>query len=201
MTNTSKKTKILVEVGMLGAIAAVLMLFEIPLPFIAPPFYEMDFSEVPVLIGTFALGPAAGATIELLKILLNLLLNGTSTAFVGEFANYLVGCSFILPAAFIYRSHKTKKNALIGMILGTVIMTIFGCLMNAYLLLPTYAAAFGMPIDTIIAMGTSVNANITNIFTFVLFAVAPFNFIKGIITSTITLLIYKHISPILKGTR
>ena len=201
MTNTSKKTKVLVEVGMLGAIAAVLMLFEIPLPFIAPPFYEMDFSEVPVLIGAFALGPMAGATIELIKILLNLILNGTATAFVGEFANYLIGCSFILPAALVYKVRKTKKNALAGMVLGSLIMTVFGCLMNAYLLLPTYAAAFGMPIDTIIEMGTAVNANITNIFTFVLIAVAPFNLIKGAVVSLITLLLYKHISPILKGNR
>lgn len=201
MTNTSKKTKVLVEVGMLGAIAAVLMLFEIPLPFIAPPFYEMDFSEVPVLIGAFALGPMAGATIELIKILLNLILNGTATAFVGEFANYLIGCSFILPAALVYKVRKTKKNALAGMVLGSLIMTVLGCLMNAYLLLPTYAAAFGMPIDTIIEMGTAVNANITNIFTFVLIAVAPFNLIKGAVVSLITLLLYKHISPILKGNR
>jgi riboflavin transporter FmnP len=143
----------------------------------------------------------AGATIELIKILLNLILNGTATAFVGEFANYLIGCSFILPAALVYKVRKTKKNALAGMVLGSLIMTVLGCLMNAYLLLPTYAAAFGMPIDTIIEMGTAVNANITNIFTFVLIAVAPFNLIKGAVVSLITLLLYKHISPILKGNR
>ena len=91
MTNTSKKTRTLVEIGMLGAIATVLMLFEFPLPFIAPPFYELDFSEVPVLVGAFALGPVAGATIELVKILINLLVNGTNTAFVGEIGNYIIG--------------------------------------------------------------------------------------------------------------
>jgi len=201
MSNTSNKTRKLVEIGMLGAIATVLMLFEFPLPFIAPPFYELDFSEVPVLVGAFALGPMAGATIELIKILINLLINGTVTAFVGEFGNYILGCSFIIPAALIYKKHKSKKNAVVAMIVGTVVMTVFGCFLNAYVLLPTYAAAFGMPIDAIIGMGSAINGNITNVMTFVILAVAPFNILKGIVVSVITLLIYKHISPILKGNR
>lgn len=197
----SDKTRTLVEIGMLGAIATVLMLFEFPLPFIAPPFYEIDLSEVPVLVGAFALGPAAGATIELVKILINLLINGTATAFVGEIGNYIIGCSFIIPAALIYKKKKSKTNALIGMVIGTIIMTVFGCFLNAYVLLPTYAAAFGMPIDAIIEMGTAINPGIDNIMTFVIIAVAPFNIIKGIVVSICTMLIYKHISPILKGNR
>ncbi len=201
MSHTSKKTRTLVEIGMLGAIATVLMLFEFPIPFIAPPFYELDFSEVPVLVGAFALGPMAGATIELVKILINLLINGTATAFVGEIGNYLIGCSFIIPAALIYKKRKSKKHALIGMIVGTICMTIFGCFLNAYVLLPTYAVAFSMPIDTIIGMGSAINANINNVMTFVIIAVAPFNILKGIVVSVITMLIYKHISPILKGNR
>lgn len=201
MSNTNNKTRKLVEIGMLGAIATVLMLFEFPIPFIAPPFYELDFSEVPVLVGAFALGPMAGATIELVKILINLLINGTATAFVGEIGNYLLGCSFIIPAALIYKKHKTKKNALIAMVIGTIVMTVFGCFLNAYVLLPTYATAFGMPIDAIVGMGSAINANINDVMTFVIIAVAPFNIIKGIIVSVITLLIYKHISPILKGNR
>ena len=201
MTNTSKKTRTIVEVGMLGAIATVLMLFEFPLPFIAPPFYELDFSEVPVLVGAFALGPMAGAMIELIKILINLLINGSQTAFVGEIGNYILGCSFIVPAALIYKKKKTKKRAVIAMVIGTICMTVFGCFLNAYVLLPTYAAAFGMSIDSIIGLGSAINGNITNIMTFVMIAVAPFNIIKGVIVSVITLLIYKHISPILKGNR
>ena len=201
MTNTSKKTRTIVEVGMLGAIATVLMLFEFPLPFIAPPFYELDFSEVPVLVGAFALGPMAGAMIELIKILINLLINGTQTAFVGEIGNYILGCSFIVPVALIYKKKKTKKRAVIAMVIGTICMTVFGCFLNAYVLLPTYAAAFGMSIDSIIGLGSAINGNITNIMTFVMIAVAPFNIIKGVIVSVITLLIYKHISPILKGNR
>ncbi len=102
-THTSSKTRILAQIGMLGAISVVLMLFEIPLPF-APAFYEIDFSEVPVLVGCFAMGPvAAGAAIELIKILLNFAINGTITAGVGELANFLLGCSFVVPARIIYR--------------------------------------------------------------------------------------------------
>ena len=201
MTNRTNKTRTLVEIGMLGAIATVLMLFEFPIPFIAPPFYEMDLSEVPVLVGAFALGPMAGATIELIKILINLMINGTATAFVGEIGNYIIGCSFIIPAAVIYKKKKSKKNALIAMIVGTLTMAVFGCFLNAYVLLPTYAAAFGMPIDAIIGMGSAINPSITNIMTFVVIAVAPFNIIKGIVVSLITMPIYKHISPILKGNR
>ena len=201
MSNTTNKTRKLVEIGMLGAIATVLMLFEFPIPFIAPPFYELDFSEVPVLVGAFALGPVAGATIELVKILINLLINGTATAFVGEIGNYLLGCSFIIPAALIYKKKKSKKTALAAMIVGTIVMTVFGCVLNAYVLLPTYAAAFGMPIDAIIGMGSAINGNINDVMTFVIIAVAPFNIIKGIVVSVITLLIYKHISPILKENR
>ena len=197
----SNKTRTMAEIGMLGAIATVLMLFEVPLPFIAPPFYELDLSEVPVLVGAFALGPAAGAMIELIKVLLNLLINGTATACVGEIANYIIGCSFIVPAALIYKKRKSKKNALLGMVVGTLTMAALGCFINAYVLLPTYAAAFGMPIDAIIGMGSSINANINNILSFVVLAVAPFNIIKGIVVSMITMLIYKHISPILKGNR
>lgn len=190
-------TREITTVGMLGAIATVLMLFEIPLPF-APSFYEIDFSEVPVLVGCFALGPVAGVLVELIKIILNFAINGTVTAGVGEVANFLIGISFCVPAAVIYSKKKAKKSAMIGLIVGTVVMAIFGCFINAYVLLPTYAKAFQIPIDGLIAMGTAVNAGINSLMTFVVFAVLPFNLLKGILDSIIVLLIYKKISPILK---
>ncbi|MGN0514627.1 MAG: ECF transporter S component [Lachnospiraceae bacterium] len=200
-TNTSVSKSVstarkVAQIGMLAAIATVLMLFEIPLPF-APSFYELDFSEVPILIGCFAMGPAAGACIELIKILLNFIINGTMTAGVGEIANLLIGCSFVIPAGIIYRKMHSKKGALIGMVTGTLFMTFVGCFLNAYILLPTYAKAFEMPIDALVGMGTAVNAHITSLFTFVAFAVAPFNLLKGILVSFIVLLVYKKISPIL----
>lgn len=189
--------RMLVQIGMLAAVAIVLMLFEIPLPF-APSFYEIDFSEVPVLIGCFAMGPAAGAAIELVKILLNLVINGTQTAGVGELANFIIGCSFVVPAGIIYKRNHTRKGALIGMAAGTLLMVVLGCFINAFVLLPAYGSAFGMPIDALVGMGTAVNPNITSLSTFVLFAVAPFNLLKGFLDSVIVMLIYKKISPILK---
>lgn len=191
------KTKQITMIGMLGAIAVILMLFEIPLPF-APSFYEIDFSEVPVVIGCFAIGPMAGVLIELVKILLNLLINGTVTAGVGELANFVIGCAFCVPAGLIYKKWKTKKGAIAGLVSGTLFMSIAGCFVNAYVMLPVYATAFHMPIDALVEMGTAVNANITNLFTFVVFAVLPFNLLKGILVSIIVLLIYKKISSLLK---
>lgn len=199
MTNKKTETSVrkLVQIGMLSAIAVVLMLFEIPLPF-APAFYEIDFSEVPVMIGCFVMGPAAGAVIELIKILLNLIINGTLTAGVGEAANFVIGCCLCVPAGLVYKYQRTRKGALIGMITGTLIMTIAGCFINAYVMLPTYAAAFQMPIDALVAMGTAINANITDLFTFVILAVAPFNLLKGVLVSLIVFLIYKKIRPVFK---
>ena len=187
----------MVQVGMLSAIATVLMLFEIPLPF-APSFYEIDFSEVPVLIGCFTMGPLAGAAIEMVKILLNFLINGTVTAGVGEIANCLIGCALCVPAGLLYKKQKTRKGALIGMAVGTGMMVIVGCVINAYVLLPVYAKAFQMPLDALIGMGTAVNPNITGLSTFVIFAVAPFNLLKGVLVSLIVLAIYKKISPIFR---
>lgn len=192
------KTRNIAVVGMLSAIALVLFLFEIPLPF-APSFYELDFSELPVLIGSFALGPVAGVLIELCKILLKLVIKGTTTAFVGDFANFIVGCSMVVPAAIIYHRFRTKKAALVSLVTGTVIMTVFGSMFNAFYLLPAFADLYGMPLDSIIAMGQEINGNINSVATLVLFAVVPFNLLKGAILTILTMLLYKHISPMIKG--
>ena len=196
-TQTRINVRTTVKVGMLAAIAVVLMMFEIPLPF-APSFYEIDFSEVPVLIGAFSIGPLAGAVIEFVKILLNLVFTGTDTAGVGELANFVIGCSLCIPAALIYKHKKTRKSALIGMVTGTTLMVIAGCFINAYIMLPVFSAAFQLPIDALVSMGTAVNPYITNLTTFVIFAVAPFNLLKGALVSLIVLMIYKKISPIFK---
>lgn len=179
-----------------SAMAGVLMLVEIPL-FFAPSFYKIDLSELPVLICTFYLGPVAGVVTELIKVLIKLLLKGTSTAFVGDFANFAVGCSFVLPASIVYHARPSKKSALTGMIVGTLVMTIFGSAFNAIYLLPKFAELFGMPLDVIVGMGTKVNAAITSVPTLVLFAVVPFNLLKGVVVSLLTFLLYKRISPLL----
>lgn len=185
-------------IAMLSAISVVLMLFEIPVWFL-PSFYKIDLSELPVLIGAFTMGPVAGVLIEFIKIILNLLTNGTSTAFVGEFANFLIGCAFIVPAAIIYYNKKTKKNAICGQVLGTAVCILTGCIMNAYVLLPAYAKAFHMDIENLVAMGSEKNGMISGMFSFVVFAVAPLNLLKCALVSVITILIYKKISHLLKA--
>lgn len=185
-------------IALLSAIAFVLMMFDFPLWFL-PGFYKIDLSELPVLIASFTLGPVAGVTTEFLKVFLNVLIQGTGTAFIGEFANFLIGCAFIVPASVVYYSRKTKKNAVVGLILGTLTCIVTGCFMNAYVLLPTYGKAFHMEIENLVAMGTEKNGLISGMFSFVVFAVAPFNLIKCVVTGGITMLIYKKISHLLKG--
>lgn len=199
MTNhqTSIKVRQMVQIAMLSAVSIILMLFEIPL-FFAPSFYKIDLSEVPVLIGAFAMGPLAGVIIELIKIALNLVITGSLTAGVGEFANFLIGCAFVVPSAIVYKRSKNKKSAIHGMLIGTLFMTIVGGGLNAFVLLPTYATAFGMPLNALVEMGSVVNPLITNLSTFVLFAVVPFNLLKGIVVSLVVSLIYKKISIVLK---
>ena len=123
---------------------------------------------------------------------------GSTTAGVGDFANFLIGCAFIVPAGLIYSKKKNKKRAVIGMTVGAVFMVVAGCFLNAFVLLPAYGKAFGMPIDALIGMGTAANPAITSLTTFAVLAVAPFNLLKAVIVSVITLLLYKYISPILK---
>ena len=180
-------------VGICGAIAAVLHILDFPLMFLAPEFYKLDFSELPVLMCGFYLGPSAAVACEGVKILLKLLLRGTSTAFVGDFATFAVGCSFVLPAIILYHLRKTRKGAVLALATGTVILTIFGSAFNAIYLLPKFSELYGLPLDTIISMGSAVNANVSNVTTFVLFCVAPLNLLKGISVSLLTLLLYKRV--------
>ncbi len=182
-------------IAMFSAIASVLMLIEIPL-FFAPGFYKMDLSEIPILICTFYLGPVAGVVCEFLKILLKLIMKGTFTAFVGEFANFAVGCALVLPASIVYHAKKTRKTAIIGLITGTTVMTVFGSFFNAVYMLPKFSQLYGMPMETIIGMGTAVNSAINSVTTLVLFAVVPFNLLKGVIVSVLTLLLYKRVEKL-----
>ena len=190
------RTRTVAQIAMLGAVAGVLMNLEVPLPFLAPSFYQLDFSEIPPLIGSFAMGPVAGILIELVKILVHLVTKGSLTAGIGDVANFLFGCSYIIPAGLIYRYHKTRKNAVLGMAAGTLVMAAIGGLLNAFVLLPAYAALFG-GMDAIIGMGTAVNKNITSVQSFVLLSVVPFTLVKGVIVSLVTFLLYKHVSRVL----
>ncbi len=188
-----------VKVAMLSAVATILMLFEFPLPFVAPPFYELDFSEVPVLLGAFALGPIAGVVIEGVKILLNFIINGTVTAGVGEIANFVMGVLFVLPAALVYKKTKSKKGAITGLLLGGIAMIVGGCLINAFVMLPIYAVAFKMPVEAFFDMAAKIWPQIDTMLEFVVLCVAPFNLVKVVFVATITLVIYKPLRRLLKG--
>ena len=191
-------TKNLVLMAMFSALAAVLMLWEFPIPFIAPNFYEIDLSEIPILVGSFIMGPVSGVIMEAIKIILKLLIKGTSTAYVGDFANFCIGVCLVVPASIIYQKHKTKKNAFIGMLAGTLFMAVAGVVLNYFVMIPFYVKAFGMPLVAIIGAGAKIQPLVTNKLSFTIVCVAPFNIVKGIIVSLVTALIYKHISAFVK---
>ena len=186
-------------IAVCSAIAAVLHMLDFPLLFLAPEFYKLDFSELPVMLCGFYLGPSAAVACEAVKIILKLLLKGTSTAFVGDFANFAVGCSLVLPAVIIYHIHKTRRSAFWGLAVGTVVLTIFGSAFNGIYLLPKFSQLYGIPLDAIIGMGSKINAGIHSVSTFVMLAVAPLNLIKGFSISVLTLLLYKRVARPLFG--
>ncbi len=198
MQNRLLSTRNMAKISILAVIAFVLMYFEFPLPFIAPPFYQIDFSEIPVLIGGFAISPMAAVIIELFKNLLNVIFQGTATAFVGELSNFIVGCAFVVPASLIYRHQKTKKNAVIGLSVGVISMAVIGFISNLFFVIPAYVKFMNLPLESIIAMASNIFPFIDSTFLLVLCCTTPFNLIKGILSSVITLVIYKHISPLLK---
>ena len=193
------KARRLSIIAVCASIATVLHIFDFPLLFLAPEFYKLDFSELPVMLCGFYLGPSAAVACEAVKILLKLLVKGTSTAFVGDFANFAVGCSLVLPAVTVYHTKRSRASALCGLVLGTAVLTVFGSIFNAVYLLPKFSQLFGLPLDAIIAMGGKINGSIHSLQSFVLLAVAPLNLIKGIMISVLTLLLYKKVARPLFG--
>lgn len=192
-TNVSQKTNLLTKTALLSVIAYILMLLDFPL-FFFPGFLKIDLSDLPALLGAFALGPVAGVIIELIKNVLHGI-TATHTGGVGEVANFIVGCAWVLPAAIIYRKNKSKKNAVIGMLAGVVVMSLVAAVTNYYILIPFYEKI--MPLEAIIQMSAAANALITDMKTLVLYGVIPFNIFKGVIISVITIIVYKKLSPIL----
>ena len=193
----ANKINYIAKVAILSAIAFIIMLFEMPLAFIAPTFYEMDFSDVIALVGSFALGPVAGVLIELLKNLLNILFTGSSTAYVGEFANFVTGCAFVLPAALVYKFNKTRKHAIIGLILSTLSLAIVGGLINYFVMVPMYAELY-IPMETIIGMASAIIPAVDSLWKMILLCVVPFNMIKGVLCGVITFVLYKKLAVLLK---
>lgn len=190
-------TRNLAKIAILSAISVILMTFDFALPFL-PPFYKFDLSEAVILIGAFAMGPLAGVWIEGLKVVLNAVLTGTQTAYVGEFAAFVMGIAYVIPASMIYKKEHTIKGAVKGMILGTVFASIVALLTNYYLLLPAYVKFAGYTMEAIIAWTHSINPYINDLFGLILLGTLPFNVIKWVTISVIVKVLYKHVSPILK---
>lgn len=185
----------LVKVGILAALAYVLMFIQVPVP-IAPPFMKLDLADVPALIGGFAMGPWYGVLIQLIKNVLNL--SKTMTGGVGELSNFIVGSTYVLVSAYIYKNKKTKKTSIIALALGVLAMTAVATLSNAFVVFPIYGKVMKMDLEAFAGM-VSGNGLVNNYITLMIFSIAPFNIIKGGIEAIVTELIYKRISPIIKS--
>lgn len=192
-------TRRISSIAILSAIAAVLMIFDFPVSFIAPSFYKMDVSDLPCLIGSFALGPASGCIIEFLKVLIKLIIKPTSTAFVGELSNFICGISLVVPAGLVYKKRHDKKGALVSMIIGSITYVIIGSISNYFITIPAFVSLYHIPLDAILDMGRVIFPFINSKFTFVVTCVSLFNLFKVIIVDILTYLLYKRISPLLKA--
>jgi riboflavin transporter FmnP len=193
-----KKSKLnfMTKTAMLSVIGFLLMFIELPIP-IFPAFLKIDISDLPAIIGCFALGPVAGIVIELVKNILHGIFVG-GTAFIGEFANFAVGALMVSAAGIIYKRKKTKTNAIVGLIAGTLVMSVGASILNYFIVLPLYEAVLHYPVSAIVAMGTKINPHITNLNTLVVLSILPFNILKGIVISAITIPVYKSISPFIQ---
>ena len=196
--NSVNKTRKLVGTAMLSAVGAILMYIGIKLPFM-PSFITLDMADLPALIGSFAYGPARGAVICVLKNLLHLLIQGSQTGGVGEISNALLGIFFVVPAGLIYSKIKRKKGAFIGALVGAVAMAVMSIFSNYYFVYPVYTNF--MPMEAIIAAYSAINPKVTNLWQALIMFNMPFTFMKGMISLAISMLIYKPLSPILKGKR
>lgn len=189
-----QNVRMLTMTAVLSAIAFVLAFFEFPVP-LSPSFARMDLSDLPALIGAFAYGPVSGVLIELVKNALQLLTS--STGGIGELANFIMGSSFVVAAGLIYKHHKTKKTAILACLIASVIMAVVATVVNYSILLPVFEAF--MPLDQLIASFGEFMPFIKTKLDVVLFNAFPFNLLKGIGISIVTMLLYKRLTPILKG--
>ncbi len=191
------KVRRLTIMAMMGAVSFVLMYFSFSVPVLSP-FAEFDASAVPELIGGFILGPVGAIGITTVKILLKLVFKGSQSMLTGEIQNFLLSLSYVLPAAIYYRKHRTKKAAIIGLVIGSLASIFVAILTNIFLIFPFYIRLYGMNWDSIIEMCSSVNPWIKDIPTMIAFSIVPFNIISRAATSLITVLLYKKISVPLK---
>ena len=192
------KVKKIAFIGLMGAVSAVLMLFRFPIPFM-PPFLSFDLSGLMEMLGGFMFGPMAAACIIVVKILLQLVMQGSFSLGTGELQNLILSCSYVLPALIIYHRNKTKKMAITGMAVSTIFVLVMAVFTNLYLIIPFYVKLFGMSMDDIITMCRTVNPAMKNVTTMAVFGLLPFNLIKYGVTSLVTFIVYKRLSRVIKG--
>ena len=193
---TRIKTKDLTMMAMLGAICCILLHIDFPLPFL-PPFMNFDMAGMVELIGGFAMGPLQAVGIICIKILLKLATEGTSSAFTGELQNFLLSCAYVLPPVLLYHQNKTKKTAVIGMGIGSLLTAVVAIFTNLYIIIPFYMALMGEDMAYFVTMCTEANPMVTDVFTLALLGILPFNLIKCGINSLAAFVLYKRVSPVL----
>jgi riboflavin transporter FmnP len=178
----NQKLNIMIKISLLSAIAFLLMFLEMPLPFF-PAFLKIDISDLPALLAAFAFGPVSGIVVELMKNVLHVAIKGTQSMLIGELANFLVGAIIVYVSGAIYRRNKTRKSAIIGLTVGSVAMAVGAAVLNVTVFLPLYAKFMHFTID--------------DIKNYIFAAILPFNFLKAIVVSLVTLGLYKSLSPLL----
>ena len=198
MQNSTSKVRVLTGTAMLGAVAAVLMYLEFPIP-IMPAFVKLDVSELPALIASFAYGPVSGILVCLIKNLIKL--PSTSTAAVGELFNFVMGALFVGVAGLIYKRNKTRKVAIVGALLGALVMAVVSVPYNYFIVYPAYVVMYHLPLDAIIGMYQAINPNVNGLLACLLVFNLPFTFVKGALDAALCFLVYKPLSPILHGRK
>ncbi len=195
-----KTSKILLRhfcvTAVMGAIGAILMYVEFAVPFM-PGFIKVDFSELPALITTFALGPWYGVLVCLLKNLLHMF--ATNSAFVGELSNFILGAVFVGTAGVIYKYKKTRVGALVSCLIASIVMALISIPSNYYITYPFYGEAFGLPTAAIVEMYKAIFSGVDNLWQCLLIFNFPFNLLKGVANSILCFVVYKKLSPIMRG--
>ena len=187
--------------AMLSAVAFILMFIEFPIPMLIPAFIKMDFSDLPALLGAFALGPVYGVIISFMKNLLHIVIKGTSTACVGELSNFILGAIFSAVAGYLYKHHKSRKTAIIGAVAGAVAMGVLSVPSNYFVVYPAYVQFYHMPLEAILGMYQAILPSADSLIKCLIIFNLPFTLVKGLLDAVLCMLIYKPLSPSLHGRR
>ena len=191
------RTHKLTVTAMLSAVAFILMFIEFPIPALIPSFVKLDISDLPELLAAFSLGPIYGVAVTFLKNLLHILIKGTSSAYVGELFNFVMGSVFAFSAGFIYQRKKSRKNALLGSVVGAVLRAVLSVPLNYFLVYPAYVVCYGLPLEAIIGMYQAILPSADSLIKCLVIFNLPFTFFKGMLDVVLCFLIYKPLSPLL----